>query len=294
MGMYEQIQSNKNRTLVLFSLFFVFILFLGFIFGEIMGIGLWGLIIAFVIALLATFFSYYYSDSIVIKMSHARPVTKKEFPYLYNVMDGLAIAAGLPTPKKYVIDDTAPNAFATGRDPEHSAIVVTTGLIKKLKRVELEGVIAHEMAHIKNYDSRLQMYAVTMVGIVTFISHVMLRSFMWGGGRRRDMGQIGIALLLIGVVLAILSPLIAQVLKMTISRKREFLADATGAMLTRYPEGLASALEKISKDSEPLEAANNATAHLYIVNPFKKKEWFSGLFSTHPRIADRVKKLRAM
>ena len=264
------------------------------------GMGTPGLVAAVVIALAMTVGSYYASDKIVLAMSKARPVTKEEFPYLYNVVEGLTIAAGLPPPRCYVIDDTAPNAFATGRNPKNSVIVVTTGLLEKLNRVELEGVIAHEMSHIKNYDVLLQTLTVVMVGVVALLSDWMRRTFWLGGGRRRDSdrgkGGGGAAIILaLALVMAILSPLIAQLIRLAISRKREFLADASGAMLTRYPPGLASALRKISADTEPLEAANKATAHLYIVNPLKDlKGSVNKLFSTHPPIEERIAALEKM
>jgi heat shock protein HtpX len=245
---------------------------------------------------------YYASDKIVLGISKARPVTKDEFPYLYNVVEGLAIAAGVPAPKCYVIDDTAPNAFATGRKPETAVICVTTGILQKLNRVELEGVIAHEMSHIKNYDIRLQTLVVVMAGVVALLSDWMLRSFWWGGGRRRGRGKGGAGgaegiLVLVGLGLAVLAPIFATVIQLAISRKREFLADASGAMLTRYPAGLASALRKISADTEPLEAANKATAHLYIVSPLKNIKGGGGvnrLFSTHPPIEERIAALEKM
>jgi heat shock protein HtpX len=234
-------------------------------------------------------------------MSKARPVTKEEYPYLYNVVEGLSIAAGIQPPKCYVIDDTAPNAFATGRNPENSVIVVTTGLLDKMNRVELEGVIAHEMSHIKNYDVRLQTLVVVMVGVVALLSDWMRRTFWWGGGRGRKSsrekgGSGGAAIILaLALIMAILSPLIAQLIHFAISRKREFLADASGAMLTRYPPGLASALRKIAADKEPLEAANKATAHLYIVNPLKDIGGaVNKLFSTHPPIEERIAALEKM
>jgi heat shock protein HtpX len=244
---------------------------------------------------------YYASDKIVLGISRARPVTKEEFPYLYNVVEGLAIAAGVPAPKCYVIEDTAPNAFAAGRKPETASICVTTGLLAKLDRVELEGVVAHEMSHIKNYDVRLQTVVVVMAGVVALLSDWMLRSFMWGGGgrrRTRSKGGSGGAegvLVLVGLALAVLSPFIATVIQLAVSRKREFLADASGAMLTRYPAGLASALRKISDDKEPLEAANKATAHLYIVNPLKNlRGGVNRLFSTHPPVEERIAALEKM
>jgi heat shock protein HtpX len=259
-----------------------------------------GLAFAVIIAVVLTIGSYYSSDKIVLAMSRARPVEKAEFPYLYNVVEGLAIAAGVPAPKCYVIDDTAPNAFATGRNPQNSVIVVTTGLLEKMNRVELEGVIAHEMSHIKNYDTLLQTLTVVMVGVVALLSDWMRRSFWWGGGRRRgsDRGRGGGAaglVVILGLILAMLSPLIAQLIRFAISRRREFLADASGAMLTRYPAGLASALKKIAEDKEPLEAANKATAHLYIVNPLKDIGGaVNRLFSTHPPVEERIAALEKM
>jgi heat shock protein HtpX len=273
---------------------------LAWLLAELTNLGPAGLILAAVIAIFMTFGSYYYSDKIVLKVSKARPVTKQEYPHLYNVVEGLAIAAGLPKPRCYVINDTAPNAFASGRNPQNSVVVVTTGLIQKLNRVELEGVIAHEMSHIKNYDILVQTVAVVMVGMVALLSDWILRSFFWGGGRSRSRdrgksGDLGVVLVVVGLVLAILSPIIAQLLRFAVSRKREFLADASGAMLTRYPPGLASALKKLDADREPLEAANKATAHLYIVNPLKDlKGNVNKLFSTHPPIKERVAALEKM
>ena len=298
--MYEQIASNKRKSFFLVFFFLALIFLLIWLFEQMVGMGTEGIVAAVIIALAMTIGSYYASDKIVLAMSKARPVTKEEFPYLYNVVEGLTIAAGLPPPRCYVIDDTAPNAFATGRNPKNSVIVVTTGLLEKLNRVELEGVIAHEMSHIKNYDVLLQTLTVVMVGIVALLSDWMRRTFWWGGGRRRGSdrgkGSGGAAIILaLALVMAILSPLIAQLIRLAISRKREFLADASGAMLTRYPPGLASALRKISADKEPLEAANKATAHLYIVNPLKDlKGTVNKLFSTHPPIEERIAALEKM
>jgi heat shock protein HtpX len=220
------------------------------------------------------------------------------------VVEGLAIAAGIPKPRCYVIDDTAPNAFASGRNPENAVVVVTTGILQKLNRAELEGVIAHELSHIKNYDILVQTLAVVMVGVIVLMSDWILRTFLWGGrGRRRSSsekggGNLGAILIVVALVLAILSPIIAQLLRLAVSRKREFLADADGAMLTRYPTGLASALRKLSADREPLEAANKATAHMYIINPLKDQKHGGGamakLFSTHPPIEDRIAALEKM
>jgi heat shock protein HtpX len=301
--MYEQISGNKWKSAALVVFFMGFIFLLTWFFEYVTGWGKGGLVLALLVAMGMAAVGYYQSDRIVLGISRAKPVTKEEYPYLYNVVEGLAIAAGVPTPKCYVIDDTAPNAFATGRKPETAVICVTTGLLQKLNRVELEGVVAHEMSHIKNYDIRLQTLVVVMAGVVVLLSDWMLRSFWWGGGRRRGRsrsgggGAAGGVFLLVGLALAVLSPIIATLIQLAISRKREFLADASGAMLTRYPAGLASALRKISADTEPLEAANKATAHLYIVNPLKNVRSAGGinrLFSTHPPIAERIAALEKM
>jgi heat shock protein HtpX len=234
-------------------------------------------------------------------MTGARPVTKGEYPYLYNTIEGLALSAGVPTPKAYVIDDSALNAFATGRDPKHASITVTTGLLKVMNRQELEGVIAHEMSHVKNYDIRFMMLTTVLVGLVTLLSDFILRSMWYGrGGGRRDEGgrggQAQILLLLVGFLFALLAPFIGQLIRLAISRQREYLADANAAVLTRYPPGLASALEKIRKDPDPLvDNANKATAHLFISTPFRDETGFVvNLFSTHPPIAERIKRLREM
>jgi heat shock protein HtpX len=300
--MYEQISRNKWKSAALVVFFFAFIFVLTWFFEYVTGWGKGGLALALLVAMGAALVGYYASDKIVLGISRARPVTKDEFPYLYNVVEGLAIAAGVPAPKCYVIDDTAPNAFAAGRKPETATICVTTGLLSKLNRVELEGVVAHEMSHIKNYDVRLQTLVVVMAGVVVLMSDWMLRSFWWGGGRRRSRsrggsGGAGGVIVLVGLVLAVLSPFIATIIQLAVSRKREFLADASGAMLTRYPAGLASALRKISADTEPLEAANKATAHLWIINPLKDIKGGGGmnkLFSTHPPIEERIAALEKM
>jgi len=297
--MYEQIARNKWKSIGLIAFFIAFIFLLTWFFEVLTGWGKGGLVLAVAVSMVMAAIGYYSSDKIVLGISRARPATREEFPYLYNVVEGLAIAAGIPAPRCYVIDDTAPNAFAAGRKPETAVICVTTGILDKLNRAELEGVIAHEMSHIKNYDVRLQTLVVVMAGVVALLSDWMLRSFMWGGGRRRSNrsggGAAGGILILVGLALAVLSPLIATIIQLAVSRKREFLADASGAMLTRYPAGLASALRKIAADKEPLEAANKATAHLYIVNPLKDiKGAVNRLFSTHPPIEERIAALEKM
>jgi len=300
--MYEQISRNKWKSAALIVFFVAFIFLLTWFFEYVTGWGKGGLALAVAVAMGMAAVGYYASDKIVLGISRARPVSKEDFPYLYNVVEGLAIAAGIPAPRCYVIEDTAPNAFAAGRKPETAVICVTTGILEKLNRVELEGVIAHEMSHIKNYDVRLQTLVVVMAGVVALLSDWMLRSFMWGGGRRRGRGKGGSGgaegiLVLVGLALAVLSPFIATIIQLAVSRKREFLADASSAELTRYPAGLASALRKISADTEPLEAANKATAHLYIVNPLKNLKGGGGvnrLFSTHPPIEERIAALEKM
>jgi heat shock protein HtpX len=232
----------------------------------------------------------------VLAASQAHEVGEADAPQLINVVRELAIAADVPMPRVYVIDDSAPNAFATGRDPRHASVAVTTGLLEKLDRLELEGVIAHEMSHIKNFDTRLATVTTVLVGLVVLMSDWFQRSMFWGRRRGREEGDRGNGIIvLIGLALAVLSPLFAQLLRLAISRNREYLADASAAMLTRYPEGLASALEKISADPEPLEVANKATAHMYIINPLREwGGWANSLFSTHPPVEERVRRLRTV
>lgn len=296
---YDEIRSNKIKSYFLVSFFIVLIAVIGGVFGLYYGSFGFGFLMAAIIGVIYTIIIFASGDKMILSMTHARPVTKKEYPYLFHTIEGLALAAGVPVPKAYVIDDSALNAFATGKDPKHASITVTTGLLNKLSRQELEGVLAHEMSHIKNYDIRMMLLTAVLVGIVVLLSDFLLRSFLWGGARRdRDSGggNAQLIFIVIGLVLALLAPFIAQLIKLAISRKREYLADASGAMLTRYPEGLASALEKIKGDPDPLvDHANKATAHLFISTPFRKtKGLVTNLFSTHPPIDDRIKKLRAM
>jgi len=284
---------------VLIAVFAVLVLALGWVFGQATEFGYAGVAIAAVVAIAMTWGSYWYSDKIVLAMSKARPVDKTLEPYIVNTIEGLAIAAGLPVPKAYVIDDPAPNAFATGRNPEHAAIAVTTGLVEKLDRLELEGVIAHELSHVKNYDTLVQTLAVVLAGTVVLVSDWMIRSFWWGGGRRRSDGEGGgqmqLVFMLVGIALAILAPVFAALIQMAISRRREYLADASSALLTRYPSGLASALRKIAADTNKLGVANKATESLYIYNPLKDyRGGMNSLFNTHPPIEERIKRLEAM
>lgn len=299
MSIYSQISSNKLKTWVIVFLFVIFITTLLYVYGNATGYGLSFAAIALFLSGLMSLGSYYYSDKIILGMSSAKQIVKKDNPELFRIVENLCIGAGIPMPKVYIIEDSAPNAFATGRDPKHAVICTTTGLLQKLNKIELEGVIAHELSHIRNFDIRLMAIVVVLVGLVALLANFFMRSLWFGGGRRnsRGGGNAQGIFLLIAIILAILSPIIASLIQLSISRKRELLADASGALLTRYPEGLASALEKIGKDKEPLEVANNATAHLYIENPFKGKvsgNWFAGLFNTHPPIEERIKTLRSM
>jgi len=296
--MYKQITSNKRKSFFLIAIFVIFIIFLGWVFGQVTGDGYGALVLALAISLIMALVSFYSGDKVALWTAGAHPLEKKDNPYVYRIVENLCITAGLPTPKVYIISDSAPNAFATGRDPKHASIALTTGLIEKLENEELEGVIAHELSHIKNYDIRLMMIVIVLVGVVALLADWLLR-FRFFGGRRDDRdggGQIGAILLLVGLILAILSPLFAKLIQLAVSRKREFLADADGSLLTRYPEGLARALIKISDYKEPMRRANDATAHLYISNPFggKTTKFFHKLFSTHPPVEERIKTLRSM
>lgn len=296
MNIYKQISANKRKTYLIMAVFIAFIAFVSYVFGEANGYGLSYAGMALIISGILSFGSYYWSDKIILTLSGARPADKQRDFNFFTVAENMAIAGGIPKPKLYVIEDTAPNAFATGRDPEHAVVVATTGILQKLERAELEGVIAHEMSHIKNYDIRLMGIVAILVGSIALLADIFMRS-MWLGGKRKNNRSGGGIIVLVGIALAIVSPIIAMLIQLAISRKREYLADASGALLTRNPNALASALEKISQDKEVLEAANNATAHLYITNPFKNKEfksWFASFFNTHPPIEERVKILRGM
>jgi heat shock protein HtpX len=297
-----RIAVNRRHNLFLITAFLAFVAVFGYVIGY-AWIGdptgaLFGLGLAFVVGIISGLATYYGGDRLVLTASRAKEITHDEAPVLFNVVEEMAIAAGLPTPKVYIIDDFAPNAFATGRDPEHASIAVTSGLLKKLGRDELQGVIAHEMSHVGNFDIRYAMLVGVLVGTTVLISDFFLRGLWFGGGRggrREGGGQAQIIMLIVAILLAILAPLFARLLQLSISRQREYLADATAVQLTRNPKGLADALQKISGDREVLEAANRATAHLYIVNPIKKFEKRArGLFSTHPPIEDRIKILRQM
>jgi len=293
--LYTQVSKNIFRTWLLITLFLVFIIGLGYIFSYNFNDPSI-LYIAVGFSFFMSFLSYWFSDKITLAINRAREAKHEESPELYHIVENLCITAGLPVPKIYIIDEQAPNAFATGRDKKHAVVAVTQGLLQKLNRSELEGVIAHELSHIGNRDILLSTVIVVLVGFVALLSHWFLRFSFFGGARRsrdNEGGQLGAILAIVGIILAILSPLAATLIQLAISRKREFLADANGALLTRYPEGLASALEKIATDPTKLSVANDATAHLYIANPFKGKK-ISTLFMTHPPIEERIKILREM
>lgn len=296
---YELVDANKAKSNLVIILFVTFISTSAYFIARGFGYGLDFVGMALIISGITSLGSYYYSDKIVLSLSNARPVTKKDYFNFYTVTENLCSVARIPIPKLYVIDDTAMNAFATGRDPQHAALVATTGLLDKLTRTELEGVIGHELSHIQNYDIRLMSLVTILVGVLTLMADWLLR---WGMGRRRnnddrESSQIQMIMFVAGLLLAILSPIIAQLIQLAISRRREFLADASSSRLTKFPEGLASALEKLKKDKEPLEAANKATAHLYIVSPLNNRKdsigWFANLFNTHPPIQERIKALRS-
>lgn len=292
--LYNQYDSNTRLTWFYMTLFLVFVIGVGYVFAQAMNSSgiLYG---AVLFSILMSFGSYWWSDKIVLSMSNATPVEFETNKELYRLVENLCITAGLPTPKIYVIEDTAMNAFATGRDPEHGVVCLTTGIIDRLNKTELEGVIAHELSHIGNRDILLSTVVVVMVGFIALLADWFRHWAFWGGGSGDDdrPAQLKVVLLVLAIVLSILAPIAAMMMQLAISRKREFLADASGALLTRYPEGLASALEKISGDTEPLEAANRATAHLFIANPFKGKN-VAKLFMTHPPIEERIAVLRGM
>ena len=296
MTVYNAISSNKMMTWIIMILFVLFFLTASYILGRALGYGLSFAGIMLIISGIMSFISYYNSDKIVLAMSGAKPADKTNYRELYTTVENLSIASGLPMPKVYVVDDPSPNAFATGRDPKHAAVAATTGLLSKLKDVELEGVISHELSHVKNYDTRLMGVVSILVGSIAILADVFFRS-MWFSDRGSDRRSGNSIFLVLGIVFAILAPIIAILIQLAVSRRREYLADADGALLTRYPDGLAKALAKIAQDKTPLKRASTATAHLYIENPFKgerAKGFFVNLFSTHPAVEDRIRILREM
>jgi heat shock protein HtpX len=300
LSIYDAADANRRRTWLLVLLFVAFVAALGFVLGDVWSGDPSGgfVVLPFALGLsaLSAFFSYYAGDKVVLGISQARPVGEKEEPVLHNVVEALAIGDGIPKPALYLIEDSAPNAFATGRDPQHASIAVTRGLLQKMDRTELEGVLAHEISHVKNLDTRLMLEVAVLLGMAALLADLILRSMFWGRGRRdRDRGGGAAILILVGLVLAVLAPVVAQLIQLAVSRQREYLADASGALLTRYPAGLASALRKIAADPEPLEVANKATAPLYIANPLHDApRAFDSLFDTHPPVQERIRRLEAM
>lgn len=293
--MYDQIANNKRKSFLLIFVFSALLIALGWFFGMRFGDARAGILIAVFVATASALLSYFAGDQAALLVNGAKRLEKNDAPELWRLVENLAITAGLPMPKLYLIEDHAPNAFATGRNPQHASVAVTSGLLALLDHKELEGVIAHELSHIGNDDILVMTIVIILVGSVMMLSEMMLRTSFRRGDRDRDSNQSTLVLFIIGLVLAVLSPLMAQLIKLAVSRSREYLADASGALLTRYPEGLASALTKISANAKPMQRANGATAHLFIANPFAgSKQFLSGLFSTHPPIEERIKKLRAM
>ena len=296
-SIYKHADENTFKTWFLMSFFFVFIIAVGWLFSYIYGDS-FILVFAVLISFIMSITSYWFSDKIVLSMSGAMPIKKSDNPELYRIVENLSITAGLPLPKIYTINEKQLNAFATGRDKNHAVVAVTSGLLEKLNKVELEGVIAHELSHIGNKDMLLSTVIVIFAGIIALLSDFFLRMSFWGGRRDSDDNRAGALLMLLGILASILAPIAATLIKLAISRKREFLADADGALLTRYPEGLASALEKIDADVTPMrKAAHPATAHLFIDSPFNDRQhqnWFVKIFSTHPPVEERIKALRDM
>ncbi len=302
--MYDRIAGNVRKSWLLIIAFFVLTGAVGYFFGYFTGTGFWGLGAAMVFSILMTWGSWFASDKVALAMSRARPADEKLFAQLHNIVEGLSLAAGMPKPRVYVVEDIAPNAFATGRNPEHAAIAVTTGLVLKMDRSELEGVVAHELAHVKNRDTLVMTLAVTLVGVIVLLADWMLRALWWGADEAR--GKAFAPLAVLGVVLLVTAPLFAQLLQFAISRRREFLADADAVFLTRYPDGLIGALEKLREDSTVVRSASRATAHLWIEQPNarhaheggartrKSGAWLNRLFDTHPPLEERISALRSL
>ncbi|MDP4009023.1 MAG: M48 family metallopeptidase [bacterium] len=296
-NLYTNVDSNVRKTWVYITGFLLFVIGVGWFISYLLDTAfiLWA---AVFLSIAMSITSYWYSDRIVLSITRAKPIEKRDNPELYRIVENLSITAGLPMPRVCVIDDLHPNAFATGRDPQHGVVVVTTGLLQKLERVELEGVIAHELAHIGNRDILLSTIVVVLVGVIVLLVDFFVRVAFWGGmGNKSEQGWFRIVLMIVALAMMLLAPLLAQAMKFAISRKREFLADATGALLTRYPEGLAMALQKISQDPNQMRTASDATAHLFFASPFRNKEkrsWLHKLFMTHPPVEERILALRGL
>ena len=299
MTLYSHRDSNIRKTWFLITVFLLLVMGLGWVFSYIFA-SQEILIFAIFVSIFMSFASYWWSDKLVLGMTHAKEVKQNDNPELYRVVENLAITAGLPMPRLYLIDDISPNAFATGRNPKHAVVAVTRGLLEKLDRTELEGVLAHELSHIGNRDMLVSTVVVVLAGVVIYATDFLFRSLLWGGNRRQGGNGGHPALLLVGFFALIFSSLFATLLRFAVSRKREYLADSSGALLTRYPEGLASALEKLEQDKTNMRYANNATAHLFIESPFggdkhgRKVNFLAKLFMTHPPLEDRIRKLREL
>ena len=297
MNIYSHAEANTRKTWLYLLGFFLFVIGAGWLMSYILGsqIILW---IAVVLSIVMSVGSFWYSDKLVLSLSHAKPILKNDYPELYRIVENLSITAGLPMPRLFIIKDAQPNALATGRDAKHAVVAVTTGLLERLTRVELEGVLSHELSHIGNKDMLISTIVVVLVGVIVLLANLFFRLAFFGGmgGHSNRGGQARIVMIVIALAFLIIAPVLAQIMKLAISRKREFLADASGALLTRYPEGLASALEKIAKDPNQLKSANDALSHLYISNPFRGKEqknWMHKLFMSHPPLEERVAALRS-
>jgi heat shock protein HtpX len=302
--MYDRIAGNVRKSWMLVAVFFLLTGAIGYVFGYFTGFGLWGLGLALAFSVVMSWGSYFASDKVALAMSRAVPADETKFAQVHNIVEGLSLAAGIPKPRVYLIEDMAPNAFATGRNPEHAAIALTTGLVLKMKRDELEGVIAHELAHVKNRDTLVMTLAVTLVGVVVLLADWMMRALWWGAGESE--GKAALPLALVGILLMFTAPVFAQLLQFAISRQREFLADADAVFLTRYPDGLISALEKLRADTTVVRSGSKATAHLWIEDPNarhaheggsrvgKSGAWLNRLFDTHPPLEQRIAALRSL
>jgi heat shock protein HtpX len=302
--LFEQITSNKRRSVALVFAFVLVIVAVAWAFNTLIGYGIGGVVVALAFAGVTAGLAYWKSDAVALRMSHAKPADPEQYPRLHNIVEGLCIAAGLPKPRLYVIDDDAPNAFATGRNPRHAAVAVTTGLMDRMNRIELEAVLAHELSHVKNYDILVSTLAVTMVGVVVLLSDFGLRFLWWGGPRHRDDrgggGGPQAVVALLGFALLILAPIAAKLMQFAISRRRESLADVSGVALTRYPPGLIAALEKLKDDQTVVHSGSRATAHLWIESPVARKPeegrlaWLGKMFDTHPPLDERIEALREL
>lgn len=293
MTTYSQISANKQRTWALVSIFVVLVLGIGYIVGQQTGIGWFGIVPAAILSLIMTLVSYFAGDKMALSQAGAQEITRDDNPYLWRMIENLCISQGLPMPHVFIIPDESINAFATGRDPKHASVAVTVGALEKLENEELEGVLAHELSHVSNYDIRVMTLVVVLVGVVGILADLAFRIRLFGGNDREE-GNSNPLILVVGLVAIILAPIIGQLIQLAVSRRREYLADASGALLTRYPEGLARALEKIAVENMPTAHPSSATAHLYISNPFGQGGWLARLFSTHPPLEERIRILRSL